>query len=264
MSVSLIVPFRGGNSERQRNWDWLRARYETLHPEWEIIVHPGAEGEWRKGTAVNPAVAQASGDVVVIADADVVIPDEALCQAIRELDDAPWVVPHRRVYRLTRKATVSLIEGKVVMKEEHVRYLRTLKRHWAPPGGGMAIMRREHFAGVDERFVGWGGEDISFARAMDTLVGPHRRLEAIMLHLWHRPMPRRSRNRASLESERLAGLYFEANGDPVAMNALMEEQQPNGVIGGGLVVASKEVIRSTPLDERFVGWGKARRTRAGA
>jgi 23S rRNA A2030 N6-methylase RlmJ len=38
---------------------------------------------------------------------------------------------------------------------------------------------------MDERFVGWGGEDISFMIAVDTLYAPHRTTRNGVLHLWH-------------------------------------------------------------------------------
>ena len=37
----------------------------------------------------------------------------------------------------------------------------------------------------DERFKGWGGEDIAFLRALDTLFGKHKTIDDDVMHLWH-------------------------------------------------------------------------------
>jgi hypothetical protein len=78
----------------------------------------------------------------------------------------------------------------------------------------------ENVGGVDPRFVGWGGEDIAFGWALDTLAGPHTNLGAPLYHLWH-PLAV-DRRKASPETDRLAGRYAEANGKPEAMRALID------------------------------------------
>lgn len=250
MGVSIVVPFFPDGAERDRNWAYLKQRYRALFPDWEL-VESSCSGPWRKGVAVNAAVAQSTGDVLVISDADVVIPEVALRQAVERLEDHPWVVPHRLVCRLNEQATRLLIEG------HHPDGCEAPKRGAA--GGGMLVTRREDFdavRGVDERFEGWGGEDISFGRALDTLVGSHRRLGSVLWHMHHEPMFRREGNRASPESEALAAKYLDASGDEAAMGRLLAERPYSGIEGGGIVIASREVILSIPPDERFVGWGQ--------
>lgn len=260
MTVSLIVPLRPDGAERDRNWAYVRARYERLYPDWEIVCHPGnPTGPWSKGTAVNAAVRQASGDVLIVADADVLVGAEVLPRAIVALEDAAWVVPHGHVYRLTERVTAELIETQPDPRPAHISSAscRRLRRP-GPAGGGLVVARQDDFAtvgGIDERFTGWGGEDISLARALDTLVGRHVRLRAPAWHLDHEPMARREGNRASEASEALAARYLEAEGDPNAMAALCAERPYPGIIGGGFVIAPREVIATIPPDPRFVGWG---------
>lgn len=55
-------------------------------------------------------------------------------------------------------------------------------------GAMVQIMPREAFefvGGMDERFRGWGGEDVSFLRALDTLWAKHKNTPNQVLHLWH-------------------------------------------------------------------------------
>jgi len=135
---------------------------------------------------------------------------------------APWVMPHGIVYRLSRGATMAVRSLKHTPTPTRV----ISRRHPGPVGGGFVVCSRSAFDavhGIDPRFTGWGGEDISFGRALDTLVGRHVRLDAPTWHLWHEPLPRVMGRRASPENERLAGRYLDAAGDEVAMRALCEE-----------------------------------------
>jgi hypothetical protein len=258
VNVSIIVPFNGDGAQRDRNWAYLRQRYETLYPDWEIVVGT-CEPPWRKGRAVNAAVEASSGDVLVISDADVLIAESALRDAVERLETNAWVVPHRMVYRLTEDATKAVLENRVFMAPDKInRNLERVRR--GAPGGGIAVTRREDFPGMDERFEGWGGEDMALAFALDTLVGPHLRLDQILWHLYHEPLPMRpgingSRGRGSDDSEALAERYRQACGDSVAMSELVTESH-QGMQGGGIIVTSREVYERVPLDPRFEGWGQ--------
>lgn len=259
MTVSLVVPFSPDGAERSRNWAFLKARYEVLYPGWQIVEadDPGTGG-WSKGRAVAAALEDATGDVCIVADADVMVSRAALAEAVGALEQgAAWVIPHRLVYRLTQAATQAVFDGTltgpVPLPRRHVTRVRK-----GPAGGGLVVADTEsvrEVGGIDPRFLGWGGEDISFGRALDTLIGEHTRLADTMWHLHHPPMGRRVGDRASEQSELLASRYLEANGDPVAMRALCDEQPYQGVAGGGIVVAAREVVQAVPPDPRFVGWG---------
>lgn len=220
MSVSVVVPFNRDGAQRERNWTWLRARYERIYPEWEIVEH-GCEGEWSKGRAVNAAAKIAGGDVFVIADADVVVAGYVLHHAVGALARGPfWVVPHGKVYRLTDTATADLVEGRLLPPPSALPQGPLARSpRLGPAGGGFVVVTREAFravGGLDERFIGWGGEDISFARALDILVGPHTRLRAPCWHLWHESM-RPLSGRASRVNEALASRYLDAANDPTLM-----------------------------------------------
>jgi predicted glycosyltransferase involved in capsule biosynthesis len=58
-------------------------------------------------------------------------------------------------------------------------------------GALILIMPRAAFeaaGGMDERFRGWGAEDVSFVHAVDTLYGRHRTLDASAHHLFHQTL----------------------------------------------------------------------------
>jgi GT2 family glycosyltransferase len=225
VTVSLLVPIEPDGGERDRNWRWLRSRYQRLFPGWEIVER-GCSGGWSKGEAVNAAAQAASGEVLVIADADLLLARDGLTEALVALKrGAPWVVPHGRVLRLTEACTAKVLAGDMPAFPAPLESSSLARpSRLGPAGGGVTVLRREAFhavGGIDPDFTGWGGEDISFARALDTLVGPHRRLGALAWHLWHPPMERRLGNRASSANERLAARYLDAVGDPISMAALV-------------------------------------------
>ena len=109
MSVSVVVPWRGGCAHRERAWEWVQAWYAELHPEFEIVVGEAEDGDgWRKANAVLAGARRASGDVIVVADADVVTD---LAPAIANVDRSGWAVPHLRVIRLDEAGTTRFMAG---------------------------------------------------------------------------------------------------------------------------------------------------------
>lgn len=228
--LSVIVPFRFGDPDRDRAWTFVRRRYlDLLHAEIVVGAYP-QRGAWSKGLAVSRAVSRARSDLFLITDADVYVSQRAIEETVEAvLSGAAWGQPHGYVYRLSRAMSGSVVSG-MIDQEPRVLPGRMLERraHPGPHGGGMVVCTRDAYeasGGIDPRFTGWGGEDISFARALDTLAGPCARGQAIMWHLWHERMPRRPGNRASEENERLAARYLIASGNPDAMRRLRDEHR---------------------------------------
>ena len=218
VGVSVLVPLGGPRSSwRAKAFDYVTRHYYEHHPDWELIVGM-ADDEWSKGVAVADAYRHATGEMLVIADADSFVRPEALVQAVDDVaETGTWAVPHGRVYRLNQRATEIVYAGGPVRKHMTARL-----PYIGPAGGGIVVLTRAAYdkvGGIDERFCGWGGEDISLGWALGTLVGPYTRVGAPLIHLWH-PHPAPTL-RGCPESEALAGRYREARGKPEAMAALV-------------------------------------------
>jgi hypothetical protein len=198
-----------------------------LHPGLNVLygVDTSGNAEWSKGRAVAHGVSRSRSPIIVVADADVTVPPEALGYSIiAVMHGAAWSMPHGIVHRLSRRGTnaVYLAESELL---DAPTFKLTERTHVGPHGGGMVVTTRAAYeaTGIDPRFTGFGGDDISFARALDTLVGPCERFDFPMTHLHHERTPRRPGNRGSTENEALAARYMIADGDADAMRSIIAE-----------------------------------------
>ena len=200
LRVSVIIPYREGGAERERAFAHVRGLYARHYPTWEITTAPGPEGEFSRAGAICDAAAHATGDVIVVADADVWC--DTIGEAVAKVaDGATWADPAQaHVVRMTEAATLAAYAG------------RGLCAEGAPQGGhrrvacgGMVALSREALVRClpDRRFVGWGAEDHAWEAELVRMYGAAARLSAPapLWHLWHPPGPRAvsAENRRLLE-----------------------------------------------------------------
>lgn len=213
-TVTVVVPWRGGEPWRDRAWTYVSAWYATHHPSWEVVTADGPAGPWCKATAVQAAMDRVDSGVVVVADADVITPDVGEC-VTAVAAGAPWAVPHHIVHRLTPDATTAVRDGAPL---PDWRLPHTLLRqvvaeiHRSVVGGGVVVLDRACWDTVpmDARFTGWGQEDLAWGWALTrTYSTPYRPLGPLW-HLWHPPQDRDTRTVGSRYSQRLWARYSRA------------------------------------------------------
>jgi hypothetical protein len=156
-------------------------------------------GHFNKAWGVNAGVVQA-GDgsgVICILDADVLVDRDFLARNLSRFGirghQAHW--PFRDPLCLdppSANAAVSqrCVEGKPDVDPELVRGV-----HLRQPPGHCVWLRDGLFrriGGMDERFEGWGGEDLDFVYRLN-VVGPLDRFDDRLLHLYH-PRPQITRD----------------------------------------------------------------------
>lgn len=228
-STALIVPYRPDGGLRDRNWGILRTWWEDAFPDMQICVGMSSrrEGPWIKAVAAERAVAQAKADVLVVADADVwPHPAEAVSEAVdlAASGEAPWVVPHKEVRRLSPEASYRALHCGTELSES----LPLAERAYSGmPGGGLLVITAEawrQIGGYDPRFRGWGGEDSSLGRTANTLLGNRHRLHAALYHFWHPPEPRLNRITGSTATYRLTNVYKRAVYRPAVMRSLVRNR----------------------------------------
>ena len=201
--ISIIIPFRCADpdDQRVRNFEWVQKYWRAQLPGAQLIVgEDPSRCPFSKSAAVNNGVAKATGDILVIVDADGYVSPDNILYCADEIRDAQergqrlWFVPYRQFYRLTQEATEELLESDPLDPLEFPEPLPSMLAlgddprigHWY--GAMIQICPRDAFdlvGGWDERFRGWGGEDAAAAHAMDTLYCPHKTLPSQVLHIWH-------------------------------------------------------------------------------
>lgn len=216
--ISVLVPFTPGCPHRDAAWEFLRPRWEQFGE----VIEGRCDGPWVKALAVRDALSKASGDTLIIPDADVWCdPTEAL----EHLDT--WAVPHLRVHRLSEDSTRQMIAGADWRRLPLDRSNRQdSKPYKGIVGGGITIIRRDVLFDVppDVRFVGWGREDNAWGTALTRLVGKPWRGSQDLVHLWHPPQPRPTRSKGAAESEALWRRYRNARTSE-QMRALVDESK---------------------------------------
>ena len=226
MQVSVLIPFREGDPVRRRNLDWITRRMEALHPEWEIIIEyePLEEPAFQKAAGLNRAFARSTGDVVIQMDAEIFALPEHLEASVQMAEQHGWCLL-RSVYKLEPEMSQAICEGPVDADppaEEGVEALRKdgpVRWGW----GYSVAVRRDKWLPFDERFVGWGHEDVAWTYAMRTLVGEPAWLEGAMYHLWHPTTAQDDSKRTGTlhMNGRLARSYKAALGRPALMKRVM-------------------------------------------
>lgn len=215
--VEVVIPYGGECPYRERALEHVRPRYEAL---WPTRIASMGGHDFTKSMAINEAARESEADVLVLADADCWTDGiEAAVEVA--LDGEPWAIPHRKVHRLTEKATEAVLSGAEPTGQPTVE-----RPYVGVKAGGVVVVRHEVLLDVpwDERFKGWGRQDLSWRAAMTTLYGAKPwRGDAPLFHLWHPPAPRRTRTQSlSKASEALYARYKAARFDERAIRELLK------------------------------------------
>lgn len=266
--ISILVPFQSEDAWRINTWHWLHRYLKDALPNAEIIVgtdpqsrkrrNKSKEKPFSKTVAVNRAFQKSHGDIIVILDSDAYIDTKVIehcaerIRSARTMGSKLWFVPYMWIWRLTKNATMNVLNSKprdpytfsTPPPEEDVE--GTDGSGWGRRYGALAqIMPREAFesvGGMDERFRNWGGEDISFLIALNTLWAKHSNTPNDILHLWHTKIIAgewESSEGKSFEirawdnksdggrrNDWLSSKYNQVNGDATKMKDLVSEGKP--------------------------------------
>jgi len=198
--ITLLVPYTAGSCvDRDRAWGWLKAYWRQVLPGVRIVMGTDEGRPFSKTTAVNGAASRAKGDVWVILDADAYLDSEVILNCAREIRLARkqgrrlWFVPYRRLHRLTPRTTKHILASPPV--DSLGRYVDSLGmvagegtkygHHFAAMAMVLPREAFEESGGMDPRFRGWGGEDVSFMHQLDTIYGSHKSTNNAVLHFHH-------------------------------------------------------------------------------
>lgn len=233
--VSVIVPWRDEGdtglgfegTQRFWNWEFCRRRWERhvgkLAQHVEFVQADNRAPAFDRGGSRNAGIDATTGDVIVLADADVIPDFELIDQAIAAVRDGgfAWALPYDVYLNVTEEATDLILDRGVPHWTGGVAYDHRITDSVA----GILVIDRAKLGDVryDPRFDGWGYEDNAFAAALDTLAGPHFRVHGHLLHLWHPVAPDGGFNQPRIGRNRaLWAKYQRAAGHPDRMRRLLE------------------------------------------
>jgi hypothetical protein len=178
--ATVLIPWRAGCPHRLAALAWVIDRYHALG--WGVLTGTPPDGPWCKGLAVASALSCTNDERLVVADADVWT--DGIVEAVEQLDNQRWAIPHRTVYRLNEYATADVLDG----SQPDLDRLDG-RPYYGTKGGGVVAIRRSTLLDIpiDPRFQGWGGEDRSWGIALHRLAGNPWVGLADLIHLWHPP-----------------------------------------------------------------------------
>jgi predicted glycosyltransferase involved in capsule biosynthesis len=247
--ISLLVPYkRHVDPRRDITWEWLKKYWEHELPGAEIICSDGgSDRSFSKTSAINKAAKRADGDIFVILDADCYISGDILVECAEKIRRSQgygyplWFIPYRHFYRLNEETSLYILmsdpEDPLRIKSPPddnliVQKHKNENSHGHGFGAMIQVLPREAFelvGGMDPRFNGWGGEDVSFMRAVDTLYGHHKTTKNDVYHLWHPTIGESFNDRMWTgqinpgNNNELSSRYSAAFNDRARMRALVDE-----------------------------------------
>ena len=187
----LLVPRRNDGGHRDELWKHARARWERYFPDIPVVEGHHVEGPFNRSAAINTAARLAGAwDIGIVIDSDVLLKVSQVRAAIERAATTGKVTwGHRRWRGISEDWTRRLIEKDIDLGPEldaqdiDVLIERTNPLSWSCC---IVIPRGvwDDMGGFDERFVGWGFEDMAFKSAVQGLYG-WERVEGDVIHLWH-------------------------------------------------------------------------------
>lgn len=217
LDVAVLVPRRPDGAHRDRVWRWVADRWATEHPAWRVVEgFDSGDGPFNRARALNDAAERAgSWSVGMVADADSFVGADQATSAVR-------------IAGALGQACFAFSRYRYLSKTMSLRVMAGFDGDWSP-GAEFALQMSlssmlavprwlwDEVGGADTRFVGWGGEDIALAFALETLGGGQHRLAGDVWHLWHPPAVKTAEDRWPQQ----VAEYAAARGNPDKMRAVL-------------------------------------------
>jgi len=218
---------------RSRAFEWVVGYWGDAG--FRVVV---GEGDSR-AAARNDAASRAGSGMLVLADADTVVPAGQVRAAVDLAESAgTMVIAFSLHLKFHRDMTRRILDGPgVKVQDIPLQFGRTVKKC----SSGCNVVPRgvlDRVGGFDTRFRGWGGEDRAFKYAVDTLVGQTGVIPGYSYHLWH-PLDREavrgigpSREAVDLASryKRAAGVVHAEGFLPRARDAILDLDGMMGIL----------------------------------
>lgn len=221
MQLQVCIPYRSDGGYRDRIFEYTLPRWSGLLPGVPVSIGDH-EGEPLNRSRARNRSAQGSWDIAIFSDADnAALSERPIRRAITKAGATKGMVyAHDVRLGLDENATEDVLTGR-----SHLAAVHAAERDMNTFSGIWVIHRDlwETLGGFDEKFQGWGFEDLCFMHAAGQL-GSVNRVAGIVYHLWHpRPAGGDHDHEHYRANEVLWHRYLAALGDRQAMHDLVWE-----------------------------------------
>jgi hypothetical protein len=182
VDVSVLIPWRGGDPQRERVFEYVLEQWSSI-PVQVCVGEDDPEGPFNCSRAQNRAFKQADRKFLYMVGADT-LPDRNSVffaeNRLREPLHEPWIPVFATTSYYSEEATGRILSG-ANPADEFFEY--TLPFCTGP----VALTRDAYVAtgGMDERFSGWGYEDAAFRQTLAGLFGAPPALDTVCRCLHH-------------------------------------------------------------------------------
>jgi hypothetical protein len=172
----------------------VQPRVAAHLPSWVHHVHtppPEPGMPYCRSWTFNVGARHAAAPVLVLHDNDMLVSADYAASILARMAQGFEVVNHKRfIFYLSEAHTRLVFDGQAALSSEApVAIVQNLEA-----GGSVAVTREafDKIGGMDESFIGWGGEDNEFwDRAQTLRVWPYAALPIV--HLWHAAQPEKQK-----------------------------------------------------------------------
>lgn len=197
-------------------------------PAWVRHIHtppPAAEMPYCRSWTFNIGVKHAKGAVFVLHDNDMLVPADYSANILKQIEKGHEVANLKRfIFYLSEQHTQQVFSGKAGLADQApLTIVQNLEA-----GGSVVITRQayDRIGGMDESFIGWGGEDNEFWERAQTLkVWPYAYLPIV--HLWHSAQPGKNDPRYHTHAH-----YLELSKMAPEQRVLQLKALPRGMLDG--------------------------------
>lgn len=181
MNISILIPWRTDNGQRERLWDHCRQVWEQSS--YEIVTGTDqGYGPFNIAKAFNQAARKATGEYFILYGADHLPDFDRVEWATEQLTTQKWCALYAETAGLSQTDTNAILAG---FNADNITPTQV-----APFCTAIIGIRRDAWIDFDQRFTGWGGEDTAWRMVLETLYGPTPQPSGRLRCLYHEAAPR--------------------------------------------------------------------------
>jgi GT2 family glycosyltransferase len=161
-----------------------RPEVQAEVPPWVRYLHTPVDSglQYCRSAAFNAGAAIARGDVLILHDNDILVPESYAAEAAaRAREGWRFMDLKRFIFYVSEDDTRALAAGGALANDLVTRVTQNLH------GGSVVAIREAFFeiGGFDDEFVGWGGEDLDFWERAVARGSANGYGYLPLVHLWH-------------------------------------------------------------------------------